>query len=405
MQNSVFKAGFTLAWGGTLTNLTSNRLDIVNRFDAGREVQTAFYDRNQRYIDCPNCAWGWNPTEGGDKYKHGSVVVEKTLSSNSFYVKTLANEWNPDGKGGGSTTPVPSDVYIEKWVSFVPNFPNVIKMHYKITHSGADDHSRIAQGFPGVFLNNTFNTLVTYSGLSPWTSDAVSTRTLVTTSTPFAIADSTGNLYASESWQSLVNSAGNGLTVFVPGQQLYVSATSYGGSTGPTGQSTMFMRPNAPYAFSSQGVLEGDIYLVVGTSANARNTIYSLKDSLTWPSHLFDLIGRVDRPAVNSVASGTTLISGWAFDSLAPVTGMKVYVNGNFEGDANYGLSRGDVVAAFPNAPANSGFNYNLDTTKYLDGFATVSLIATYADGAQSTLHDLPITILNLIQSSSSPGL
>jgi hypothetical protein len=70
------------------------------------------------------------------------------LPDGSIYTKTQPIQWAPENFGGGPGNPVPGDAYIEKWVSAVPGFNRVLKVHYKITHFGTDTHANKYQELP-----------------------------------------------------------------------------------------------------------------------------------------------------------------------------------------------------------------------------------------------------------------
>jgi hypothetical protein len=116
---------------------------------------------------CGDVAVFWlESNQGGDRYGHGSPITQQTLSSDSIYVKVQPYEWYPDGKGGGRNDPVPTDVEIEQWVSFVSNGSNTIRLRYRVTHLGSDQHTITTQELPSVYANLGFDRFVTYRGSS-----------------------------------------------------------------------------------------------------------------------------------------------------------------------------------------------------------------------------------------------
>jgi len=72
-------------------------------------------------------------------------VLASTLLADSIYTKTQPIQWAPE-KFGGATGPVPGDAYIEKWISVVPGYNRVFKVHYKITHFGTASSGSTARG-------------------------------------------------------------------------------------------------------------------------------------------------------------------------------------------------------------------------------------------------------------------
>ena len=138
------RVGLQTAWGGLIVEVSLNGTNLVNQHDTGREVQVAEYDGSAQYDRCAGCTgvFGWNPVQGGDKYDEGSPVLAQTLAADSLYIKAQPYQWNPDDKGGGRGQPVVGDIYLEATISAVPDHAFTFKVHYKITHFGADQHAR-----------------------------------------------------------------------------------------------------------------------------------------------------------------------------------------------------------------------------------------------------------------------
>lgn len=208
--NETSCVGLETQWGGTVVEVSWNGTNFVNRYDTGREIQVALYDGNQKYEAywVTPAVYGWDPVQGGDKYVHGSPLVDQTLGSDAIYIKTPPYEWSPDDKGGGPSQPVLTDTYFEQWISPVPNHPRAFKLHYRITHFGAHEHAYSSQELPAVYINPGFDRFVYCGGSAPWTNGAVSSAT--------PPPDRPGNqlFYTSEQWAALVDSQDIGLTLF-----------------------------------------------------------------------------------------------------------------------------------------------------------------------------------------------
>jgi len=170
LDNGTVKVGLETKWGGSIVEVDWHGMNFVNDFDAGREIQVAVYDGDP-YPACNDCSkeQGWNPVQGGDWHTHGSPLLAQTLERDSIYTKTQPLYWQPDNKGGGPDKPVPSDVFIEQWVSFLPDDPNAVKVRYKITHFGSDHHASTLHEFPAVYTNPEFSRFVYYAVDAPWT--------------------------------------------------------------------------------------------------------------------------------------------------------------------------------------------------------------------------------------------
>ncbi|MBV9611404.1 MAG: hypothetical protein JO091_02985, partial [Acidobacteriaceae bacterium] len=90
----------------------------------------------------------------------------------------------------------------------------------------------------------------------------------------------------------------------------------------------------------------------------------------------------IDQPGTRSgPLFGTTLFQGWAIDRSAAITGITASVDGVLIGNANYGLNRGDVCAAYGNVPGCPyvGWSLLVDTTQFANGTHTLTIGAASA--------------------------
>jgi N-acetylmuramoyl-L-alanine amidase len=98
----------------------------------------------------------------------------------------------------------------------------------------------------------------------------------------------------------------------------------------------------------------------------------------------------IDIPAANATVSGVTSFSGWAVHNTNPIASVVIYIDGVAYGPAYYGVSRGDVCAAFPNedgCPAgNVGWAFAFDTTLIRNGTHALQVESSSADGAHYTI-------------------
>jgi hypothetical protein len=129
------------SWGGSIVEVSLNGTDYVNNDDPGRQIQTSLWDANANY----STSWGYSPVEAGDHFFDGSPLLTYTLQPDSVYTRTQPIQWAPENFGGGPGNPVLGDAYIEKWISVVPGYDRVFKVHYKITYFGTDSHADLIQ--------------------------------------------------------------------------------------------------------------------------------------------------------------------------------------------------------------------------------------------------------------------
>lgn len=80
-------------------------------------------------------------------------------------------------------------------------------------------------------------------------------------------------------------------------------------------------------------------------------------------------IGEMEIPEYSSTVTEIASVSGWALDYEEPVVTVRVYVDDQQVGQAEYPSGeRPDIQADFPDVPHSlkSGFRYLLDTTRTL---------------------------------------
>jgi hypothetical protein len=390
LQNSFTSFGVEPRCGGTLVEMSVGGNNFVNNADCtGRQVQAALYDGKASYDSCGGCqgVWGWNPVQGGDLYDFGSPLFSQTVNTELVYTATQPYEWYPDSKGGGPGQPVLSDVNIEQTASFVPGFPYAVRLHYKITHFGLDNHGYAVQEFPAVYVNRGYDYLVSYSGTFPWTGDAVSWSVLTPPGQPVP------QRLVSERWAALVDSQGMGLTVYVPQQYPYLQGLQFAGTSGQYGSGANYFRPHVPFAFGPGSVLEADVYVIAGDYREARRAIEALHAAGPGPDVL-PPYGALDVPADGAALSGIATVSGWVFDN-TQVSRVNVLIDGAVAGAATYGFNRPDISGVFPNAPVQIGFSYALDSARYGNGQHQLVVQALDAAGNVAVLGDRTINVTN----------
>ncbi|HWP96379.1 MAG TPA: Ig-like domain-containing protein, partial [Syntrophomonadaceae bacterium] len=95
----------------------------------------------------------------------------------------------------------------------------------------------------------------------------------------------------------------------------------------------------------------------------------------------------IDAPASGAtISTNNYTVKGWFVDS-AGVSKVEILIDGSKVGVAEYGGSRPDVQKVHPDYvnSANSGFQYNLDTSGLANGNHTLTARAINSDGKAST--------------------
>jgi hypothetical protein len=360
------RVGLLQAWGAAIVEVSLNGVDYVNNDDPGRQIQTSLWDANASYS--PD--WGYNPIESGDHFYQGSPVLASTLMPDSI-------QWAPENFGGGVGNPILGDAYIEKWISVVPGFNRVFKVHYKITHFGSDLHADAFQEAPVMYVNPNVPNFSYYGGGAPWTNGTLSQHVM-----PFNCCDM---LATPENWGAYVDSTKTGIAVYTPQQ--------FPNSKGFNAGSTLQFTPMCPYTWEPGSILEFDTFVLVGSVDEMRAAIYALHSQQTAPSTLPPM-GGPDAPANGDTIGGNVIVDGWAW-ALPGMSTVQVFVDGNLVGTANYGITRPDIPVAFPGAPSDVGFQYSLDTTAFPNGSHSIVVKATDNNGHVATFATQQVTISN----------
>jgi hypothetical protein len=177
------------------------------------------------------------------------------------------------------------------------------------------------------------------------------------------------------------------------GMSNYVGVFAAAGDSGPFGFGTNYFDPHTFFSFGPNSILEGDVYVIAGDITHARQVIYDLHNNIP-AVDIATPVTTVDTPVPNQQLSGTFSVAGWAFDDTA-VAKVDVYVDGTLAGTATYGISRPDISQDWPNAPANVGFTFSLNTATYPNGNQVIQVRATDTNGNGAVMPDVPVSIQN----------
>jgi hypothetical protein len=374
------RIGLETDWGGSIVEVSVNGTQYVNRHDTGREIQLSFRDGNRPY---------WNPTLGGDEDNQGTPTLAWTVNPDSIYTKSQPLEWYVEENGGGVGRPITEDMQVEQTVFAVANQPHTFRAHYKVTHLGNDLHADAPTEYPAVYTNRDYSQFVYYGGPAPWTNSAVTTTALPN------LPQFSPNFHTSEHWGALVDIQNQGLMVYVPSPYPYVAGFSSPdtGGGGPTDNYTNYFAVTPNWTIGPGFVFEGDIYIIAGDLNTARNIVYQLHQTVS-EVDISAPLGATDAPSANATVSGTVAVSGWAFDDVS-VAKVEVLVDGASDGTATYGSPRPDIPALYPGAPANTGYSYSLDTTKYGSGPHIMNVRVTDVSGNAAMFANVPLIFAN----------
>jgi hypothetical protein len=211
------------------------------------------------------------------------------------------------------------------------------------------------------------------------------------------------------------------LTVSLPPLPLVIQTVSLPETTAERPYSQLLQASGGipPYSWSiASGSLASGLNLsadglISGTPGSAGTSIFVVRvtDSalqsvtrtlaiIIKPSDKLAPFGALETPAFKSTLSNTVTGTGWALDNVG-VVAVEVLVDGQKVGDALYGLSRPDVAVVWSNFPnaGQSGFTFQLDTTKFSVGDHTLAVRVLDAAGNSALIGARLVTIQNAVLS------
>lgn len=294
LDNGTVRVGIKLTWGGAITEVTYGGANVVDAYDAGREVQCAFYAAGESYYaDCGDPRWGWDPVQAGDKYKHGSGIVNWTRTGNTLYIQTRPMEWNPDNKGGGSGTGVRSTVTLDQWITISGR---VVYLDYGVQND-ATARGYAFQEMPCIYTPPSFKSLIGYyGGTDPWNNGA-----MTTTAAPAA-----AQLFTSPEYMLFMgNSAGtNGITMLNTDNSQFYGFVAQATDPGSCG----YVRCNQGFAIPANGYVSRSSVIIPGDYTSARTLAYGL--GIGQRNWNFNTNGNFENWQPNAIMTGAAVNNG-----------------------------------------------------------------------------------------------
>ncbi|MCD4710220.1 MAG: hypothetical protein K8R52_05190 [Bacteroidales bacterium] len=194
LDNGIVRVGVDLDQGGAITEIIHDGYNLIDTNDPGRYIQVSLWER----LENENAANpDWNPVQAGDTAKNLNPVTEHSSDSNSIYTKARGINWLNTG-----TDPQWLDVNIEQWVTLEDE---KVKVRYRVTHFGSDEHILWHQEFPCAYLRTELSDSITYSGDNPWESDQVEHIGIIPGQSKFVMP--------TEHWVGFVKADDFGLTI------------------------------------------------------------------------------------------------------------------------------------------------------------------------------------------------
>jgi hypothetical protein len=241
LENEHLKAGVRRDAGACLGFLAAaDGRNVLNSYDHGRFVQQSYYGRpDGSFWD--KQPWRFNPVQGGDYKGHPATVLDFKAEETSLYSKTRPKHW--------ATGDDVHEMTMEQWLSLESD---ALHLRIRMTYSGTEKHPPAHQEIPAVFVEPEFKTLVLRDGKEErrwepgWPNEHVKLP---------------------EHWAIYLNSAGQGIGIFVP---IANEATSYRFGKAGDKSACSNVAPLTTFAMEPGKVFEYEAWLTLGTEDRIR---------------------------------------------------------------------------------------------------------------------------------------
>jgi len=293
IDNGIMRLGIDLDLGGAITYLADSKekINIVNNFDWGRQIQMSFYSGPIPYTPNekqPHSNWvglGWNPIQSGDHFNNRSKIIDYHKDVNRLYVKCIPMHWPLNNE--------PAHCTFESWIKLKDN---TAQIRCRINNHRRDKTQYQARDVeqPAIYTNGPYHRLITYTGNRPftfddltqidhtWPADDVRKKSLLVWE----------NWIATENWTALVRDDNWGLGVWSPGIFDYTGgfsgnakARGRGGSKNPQ---TGYMSPLGIEILDHNIQYEYSYVLILGTVDEIRQYVYDNEKSQLLPDYQFN---------------------------------------------------------------------------------------------------------------------
>jgi len=272
INNGILTLKLDLARGGAISYLSrsGSTRSIVNIADEGRYIQQSYYggksiDRRAEGQSPSWSPWSWNPIQVGDYNRNRAQILDFKKSGFQLYVKCIPMQWDMNNR--------PAEAEMEQWTTLEGS---VLKVHNKLTCHRTDqiygDSIVNDQELPAVYPISALKNLYTYMGAAPYTNAPLDHPEVINLASGF------WGIYpnVTEHWMAFVDGNMWGMGIYNPNCTKFLAglAGSIGGEA--TNGSTSYIAPIKQAMLTKNCVYEYDYYVIVGTLAEIRSTVYKL---------------------------------------------------------------------------------------------------------------------------------
>lgn len=282
IENSRYKLGIRLAWGGGVNYLLDKQCEIkglgnlVNQADTGRLIQQSYYGvvRNDEFEpgEFNGSQWCYNPIQGGDKYLNHSRIIDIVVTAQSVYVKAQAMDWAKENY----LTPA----YMENSYTL---YADRIEVDNRFVDFSNWTHRLVEQELPAFYTVSYLSAFTFYNGTEPWTGDTLSYRNdLKFWGDHLWVGDCYFRLRESntESWCAWTNPTdGYGIGLFVPGVDAFKAGCyQFDNAKDAKAASTNYVAPLMNLTMHSFEPIAYSYLIATGTVPEMRDLFTAYRD-------------------------------------------------------------------------------------------------------------------------------
>lgn len=303
IKNDELKLGVDLNWGGALSYLEdlnsdvqavrkdgrvyvdsnaaerygvksiNNKVNLINRYDAGRLVQQSYYGTSGGDYECGEYngnQWNYNPVQGGNKYNECSKIVDIIAENGSLYVKCRPLDW-------AKTSAESSPSYMEATYTLDAG---VVKVSCRFVDFSGYPSASTTQEMPAFYCIEPFNRFVYYSDDKPWQNDSNLTYENELIFWPDA---GYPNFYSTENWAAFIGEFDDsfGIGLYVPHEVGFLAGVYNRETTKEKDPSkdcaTSYIAAVETMEFASFKPVEYKYCITTGTTAEIRENFEKIK--------------------------------------------------------------------------------------------------------------------------------
>ncbi len=301
IENSGYKIGVNLVWGGALSYLedtdsnvqaikkdgrifvdsnaaeryasrsVNDHVNLINRFDAGRLIQQSYYGtfdyENGEFM---GQKWNYNPVQGGNMYGDCSKIVDVVCTESSIYIKCRPLDW---AKPAEDITPS----YMQATYSIGSG---VVNVSCRFVDFSGYKSNVTTQEMPAFYCIEPFNRFVYYSGDKPWTNDENLSYENKLIFWPDA---GYPNFCSSENWAAFIGEFDDsfGIGIYVPNAASFLAGVCDRENTTQTDPSvdgsTSYIAAIETLNFRSFSPIEYSYAISTGTTAEIRENFSKIQ--------------------------------------------------------------------------------------------------------------------------------